>query len=126
MIHRLFCHCFYWLKTDRILDVVFKTIQFFFPSLFAKFHFQISYWRESLKQVPRYNNINNQVDVTITFFINNPNQLNMFRAMISPIFRSTRLCLQIVVKCTGGAAGLDKVTCWQHRRYILPQAANTV
>jgi hypothetical protein len=28
---------------------------------------------------------------------NNSNQLVMFRAMISPIFRSTRLCLQLVV-----------------------------
>ena len=30
-------------------------------------------------------------------FINNSNQLNMFRAMISPIFTSTSLCLQFVV-----------------------------
>jgi len=30
-------------------------------------------------------------------FINNSNQLNMFRAMIPPIFRSIRLCLQLVV-----------------------------
>jgi len=30
-------------------------------------------------------------------FINNFNQLNMFRAIISPILRSTRLCLQLVV-----------------------------
>ena len=28
---------------------------------------------------------------------NNSNRLNMFRAIISPIFRSTRLCLQLVV-----------------------------
>ena len=41
-----------------------------------------------------YNNINNKLDATIMAFINNPNQLNMFRAMISPILRSTRLCLQ--------------------------------
>jgi len=26
-------------------------------------------------------------------FINNSNQLNMFRAMITPIYRSTRLCV---------------------------------
>jgi len=44
-----------------------------------------------------YNNINNQLDATITVFINNPYQLNMFRAMISLILRSTRLCLQLVV-----------------------------
>ena len=44
-----------------------------------------------------YNNINNQLDATITVFINNTHQLNVFRAMISPILRSTRLCLQLVV-----------------------------
>jgi len=31
-----------------------------------------------------YNNIKNQLDATITVFINNPNQVDMFRAMISP------------------------------------------
>jgi len=40
------------------------------------------------KQPTRCNNNN---------FINNFNQLNMFRAIISPILRSTRLCLQLVV-----------------------------
>jgi len=30
-------------------------------------------------------------------FINNSSQLNMFRAIIPPILRSTRLCLQLVV-----------------------------
>ena len=30
-------------------------------------------------------------------FINNSNQLNIFQATISPIRRSTRLCLQLVV-----------------------------
>jgi len=30
-------------------------------------------------------------------FINNSNQLNMFQAIISPNFRSTGLCLQLVV-----------------------------
>jgi len=48
----------------------------------------------------RYNNINSQLDATITHFIDNYNQLNMFRATISPILRSTRLCLQLVVQCT--------------------------
>ena len=43
-------------------------------------------------------------------FINNFNQLNMFRAIVSPILRSTRLCLQLVVQITDDAAG------WQHRR----------
>ena len=36
-------------------------------------------------------------DATITNFIDSYNQLNMFRAKISPIRRSTRLCLQLVV-----------------------------
>ena len=44
-----------------------------------------------------YNNINNHLYATITNFIDNFNQLNMFRAIISPILRSTRLCLQLVV-----------------------------
>jgi len=44
-----------------------------------------------------YNNINSQLDATLTNFIDNYNQLNMFRAIISPILRSTRLCLQLVV-----------------------------
>jgi len=44
-----------------------------------------------------YKNINSQLDATIANFIDNYNQLNMFRAIISPILRSTRLCLQLVV-----------------------------
>jgi len=44
-----------------------------------------------------YNNINSQLDATITHFIDNYNQRNMFRAIIAPILRSTRLCLQLVV-----------------------------
>jgi len=44
-----------------------------------------------------YNNINIQTDAKIKHFIENYNQLNMFRAIISPILRSTRLCLQLVV-----------------------------
>ena len=44
-----------------------------------------------------YNNINSQLDATITNFIDNYNQLNVFRAIISPVLRSTRLCLQLVV-----------------------------
>ena len=43
-----------------------------------------------------YNNINKQLDATI-ITINNFNQLNTFRAIISPILRSTRLCLQLVL-----------------------------
>jgi len=45
----------------------------------------------------RCSDINNQLDAKITNFVDNYNQLNMFRAIISPILRSTRLCLQLVV-----------------------------
>ena len=45
----------------------------------------------------RCNNINSQLDATVINFINNFNQLNMFQAIISPILRSTRMCLQLVV-----------------------------
>jgi len=38
-----------------------------------------------------YFNINSQLDATITNSIDNYNHLNMFRAIISPIFRSIRL-----------------------------------
>ena len=67
------------------------------------------------------NNIDNQLDATITF-INNSDQLNMFRAIISPILRSTRLCLQFVVQApmmlpAGGR---------QHRGCIIQQVVNTV
>jgi len=37
----------------------------------------------------RYNNINNQANSTITNFIDNYNQLNIFRAIISPILTRT-------------------------------------
>jgi len=51
----------------------------------------------------QYNNINSQLDATITNFIDNYSHLNMFRAIISPILRSTRLCLQLVVQCIDDA-----------------------
>jgi len=44
-----------------------------------------------------YSNINSHLGATITNFIDNYNQLNMFRAIISPILRNTRLCLKLVV-----------------------------
>jgi len=52
---------------------------------------------EILNLKKRYCNIYSQLDATITNFIDNYNQLNMFRAIISPILRSTRLCVQLVV-----------------------------
>ena len=54
-------------------------------------------------------------------FISDFNQLNLFRAIISPILRSTSLCLQFVVQ-----VHLILVTSRQHRRCIIPQAVNTV
>jgi len=45
----------------------------------------------------KYSNVNSQLDATITNFIDSYNQLNMFRATISPILMSNRLCLQLVV-----------------------------
>ena len=63
-----------------------------------------------------YNNSNSQIDTTITNFIDNYNQLNMFRAIVSPILRNNGLCLQLMVQCTGDAA----IT--QHRRCIVPQS----
>ena len=51
-------------------------------------HTNIKKWKHLYKQLTRCNNNN---------FINNLSQLNMFRALISPILRSTRLCLQLVV-----------------------------
>jgi len=48
----------------------------------------------------QYNNINSQLDATITDFIDNYNQLNQFHLIL--------------------------VTSRQHRRCIIPQAVNTV
>jgi hypothetical protein len=57
---------------------------------------KISSVRNSSKGDDFQGNTDNQLDATIKVY-NNSNQLNMFRAMISPIFRSIRLCLQLVV-----------------------------
>jgi len=45
----------------------------------------------------------------------------MFRSKISPILRTTRLCLQLVFQLH-----LILVTSRHHRRCIIPQAVNTV
>ena len=58
----------------------------------------------ALEYEKKKNNINSQADETITNFIDNCIQLNIFRGIISPILRSTRLCLKLVVKCTDDAA----------------------
>jgi len=89
----------------------------------------------------RYNNINSQRDAIITNIIDNYNRLNMFRELISPIFRSTRLCLQFVVRikhrrycvhqqaapsvlCTpAGSTDGTVYTSRQHRRYCVHQQA---
>jgi len=44
-----------------------------------------------------YSALTLQAGATITNFIDNYSQLNMFRAIISSILSSTRLCLQLVV-----------------------------
>jgi len=53
----------------------------------------------------------------------------MFRPILSPILRSTRLCLQLVVP-VGDQEAVELhrflVTNRQHRRCIIPQAVNTV
>ena len=85
-----------------------RTVTFSLPKyfVFPYFHYLISRPKSSSQSKKCdvcvtvhhwYNNINNQLDATIRIFINNPNQLNMFRAIISPILRSTRLCLQLAV-----------------------------
>ena len=43
------------------------------------------------------NNINSKLHCNNNNFINNFNQLIMFRTIISPILRSSRLCLHLVV-----------------------------
>ena len=43
------------------------------------------------------NNINSQLHCNNNNVINNFNQLKMFRTIISPILRSSILCLQLVV-----------------------------
>jgi hypothetical protein len=55
-------------------------------------------------------NVNDdQQDATILAYLFIPNQLYMFRAMSSPIIRSTGLYLQLLILSTGIAAG------WCHR-----------
>ena len=63
-----------------------------------------------------YNKINSQLDATIIIFINNFNQLNMFRAILSSI-----------LWCTKGALKFHRMllTSRQHRRCFILQAVNT-
>ena len=65
---------------NRQLDAIIKILLF---DVCVTVH----HWYNNINS-PRFNNDN---------FINNFNQLNMFREIISPILRSTRLCLQLVV-----------------------------
>ena len=53
MIHRLFCQRFYWIKSDRSLDVFSESAQFFFTSYCAKFCVQTSGSTEGFKQMFR-------------------------------------------------------------------------
>ena len=71
------------------------------------FHYLIFAW----PCIIEINNIHSQLHATIRL-INNSSQLNMFRAIILPVFRSTRLC----------------VTAWgiMHPRCCWPVAGNIV
>ena len=51
-------------------------------------------------------------------FINDSNQLNMFREMITPIFRSARLCIT--------ACGIMHPAGQQHRGCIIPQTVTHI
>jgi len=51
-------------------------------------------------------------------FINNFNQLNMFWAIVSPILRSSRVCVFFyTLWCSWGWAKLSPETCWADWNY---------
>jgi hypothetical protein len=54
MIHRLFSHSVYSLKSDRSRDVVWRSVQFFLAYYFDVFPVQTSGWIERFKQVHRH------------------------------------------------------------------------
>ena len=120
--HSAFClpqlMCFVWISEQTgIFFLIFSRIVSTRPAFISHVCVTVHHW---------YSNINSQLDATITNFINNCNQLNMFRLIISPILRSTRLCLQLVVQSTEEAACWCLATSRQHRRCFIPQAVNTV
>ena len=59
-------------------------------------------------------------------FINNSNQINMFRLLNPPIFRNTRLCVTACGIMPVGSLEVEELrfqaTSQQHRAYIMPQA----
>ena len=100
----------------QLWKMCFKEVYYYMSSIWLflpESQYKISQFKQEIT-------INSQLDATTTGFIGNYNQINMFRAIISPILRSTRRCLQLVVKCTDDAA------CREHRRCIIPQTVNTV
>ena len=54
MIHQLFSHNFYSLKSHRRLDVVWRSVQFFLTYYFAIFPVQTPGWIEGFKQLHRH------------------------------------------------------------------------
>jgi len=70
---------------------------------YLKFLSKKFYTRNTASQNGLCNNINSQTDATITNFIDNYNQLNMFRAIISPILRSSRLWHKAPSKLPAGS-----------------------
>ena len=56
-----------------------------------------------IKLLSEYNNINSRLDATITNFIDNYNQLNMFRTIISPIPSCTNAPTVLPAGSTVGA-----------------------
>jgi fatty-acid desaturase len=67
MIHQLFSHSPFSLKSKGSLDIVFKTVQFFFGLSCTKFHVQISDWTESFKQVHRHYVISHSDKILLNF-----------------------------------------------------------
>jgi len=72
-----------------------------------------------------HNHINSQLDATITVFIDNYNQLNMFRAIIPPILKSDAVySLWYNAPAMLPAGDNDEVQL--AKCFFIPQAVNTV
>ena len=85
---------------------------------------EINYLKISVEHVYQndiekfYNsNMNSQLDATITNFIDNYNQLYMFRVIITPILRSIIPLAANTVWCFWGWAKLSPATCWADCNY---------
>jgi len=60
---------FYSLKLDSSMDVIFKSVQFFFFYSCAKFHVQTSGWTECFKQVHRHYLILDLDQINLNFLL---------------------------------------------------------